>query len=267
MEGQKPPVIGYPLQFSHGQSPNPLSDNPTAQPPHSTTTTTTAAANVVQLPPIVGHQDQPRPRRRRSQICSGTNCGTLAAILALLAFAAIGAFLGNKYSIKSPVFRLNSASLSSFNLFVDSQITANWNVTFYVRNPNRWASIAYDVTQASVFYEDQLLSAGTISPFQQGRREQTLVTTASLDAKSVHVDDWVKTFILDNLTSAGGVLDFNVKVEALVRLHPGTLSEARGRVTVSCNVKIQFSPDTTSGTMVDGPRECRTHLDDHEHVF
>ncbi|KAK9279222.1 hypothetical protein L1049_012900 [Liquidambar formosana] len=258
MEDQKTLAIGYPLQFGY----------PTNTNSASTTTTTTVATNnnnnavdahVVQLPPVVPYPEPPCRSRNPHRYC---NIGATLTMMAMLALIITFEVYHNKYSTNSPVFRLDSASVSPFNLSIDSQINGNWNISFYVRNPNRWTSIAYDVIWALVFYQDQLLSDGTTSPFQQGRRGQTVVT-ASLAAKSVHVDDLVRNFIFDDLTSTSGVLDFDLKVEALVRRHPGTLSEAKGGVRVSCNdVKIRFSFNT--GTMVGGSRKCKTYLDDDD---
>ncbi|XP_057483461.1 NDR1/HIN1-like protein 10 isoform X2 [Actinidia eriantha] len=140
-----------------------------------------------------------------------------------------------------PEFRVDSVSLSNFNLSsTSSLLTGNWDVKFAVSNPNHKISLYYDHIAASVFYKDESLSETTVAPFDQGTRNQTTVT-ATFATAARYVDKKAADSILSDRTSRG-IVDFNVRMVARVRLKAGSWQERRRFMRVYCgNLAVGLS--------------------------
>ncbi|KAK9279787.1 hypothetical protein L1049_013469 [Liquidambar formosana] len=262
MEDRRDTVIGYPVEFFRGQSNYQVSHYATTSAAAASTSASatnnnvnTARAHVVQ-PPTVSHHHQQRPGKSKlSNSCLALIIASISVAVMFVIYAIVS-FLN---AFEFPEFTLNSVSISPFNLSVHSHTTTtNWNVSFYIRNPNRRMSFSYDMVQASLFYKDaQFLSPGTIPPFSQGTEDSTSVQ-AKLATSSVYVDDGLRKAILDCWSRRGAAVDLNVKVQALIRFDPGTNSESRGSVWVFCkDVKTEFLSNSTLGTMVGGSMKCK----------
>ncbi|KAK9280609.1 hypothetical protein L1049_014304 [Liquidambar formosana] len=228
MEHPKEPAIGYPIDIiSHAQSEYQL----TAAQPTITTTTT----NVVQPP-------------RRVSCTDFLTLVVTSIILSIIFYMMVfGIFKSPSVS-----FQVNSVSVSSFNDSA-SQMTANWNISFCVGNPNKETVISYDL-------KDRFLLAAAVLPFYQDPMDQTEVEV-SLAASSVHVEKWTDDAISFDRTRVGEV-GFNVKVQAMVRLDPGTEIETKHSVLACCrNLTVAFWTNTALGMMLGGSRTCETHLE------
>ncbi|GLU19123.1 hypothetical protein SLE2022_353890 [Rubroshorea leprosula] len=81
-----------------------------------------------------------------------------------------------------PVFTLESSLLSFTNTSISkvNTITANWNLTFTVENPNNHR-IVYDQITASAFHEKECLANAAIAAFElPGKNKTTFLTGFSV---------------------------------------------------------------------------------------
>ncbi|KAK9280435.1 hypothetical protein L1049_014125 [Liquidambar formosana] len=250
MEDPTNPVICYPEEFSPDQPSSQVSHYPIVQP------------TTYQPPPVHHRHDHHETSGGLEIYCvcldGIVSVGILCFIIGLI--GGLPFLLISLGSYAYPEFALNSVSISPFNLSnSDSHTTTttNWNISLHVRNPDRKASISYDMAQASLSNKKtQFLSPGSIPAFLLGKKDSTLVK-ASLAASSVYMDDTLRNAILDCMSTSGGAVDLTLKMGALVRFHPWKSSEVKGSVWVSCKgVKMEFLSNSTSATMVGGSRNC-----------
>ncbi|KAH7837591.1 hypothetical protein Vadar_015591 [Vaccinium darrowii] len=159
-----------------------------------------------------------------------------------------------------PDFQVDSATLTNFNLSSSSSITGNWDIRFTVRNPNHKITFYYDHITAAVYYKDESLSETTVTPFVQATRNQTAVR-ATFAAAAAYVDKSVVDGINGDKTSRGSV-NFNVRILARVRLKAGWWRARQRYLRVYCgDLAVGMSSNnTTGGTLVGGPRDCKVDL-------
>ncbi|KAI3829018.1 hypothetical protein L1987_03132 [Smallanthus sonchifolius] len=87
-----------------------------------------------------------------------------------------------------PNFRVETLTLSNFNISTNSLISGNWDARFIAGNPNSKITLYYDQTEAAIFYKSDSISETTVPPFVQGTKNETTLraTFASLTA---YLDD------------------------------------------------------------------------------
>ncbi|XP_077234428.1 NDR1/HIN1-like protein 10 [Tasmannia lanceolata] len=158
-----------------------------------------------------------------------------------------------------PDFSISSASVSPLNTSSSSQLTANWDLTFSVRNPNKKMNIYYDRIVASVVYGQDVLSVTTLQPFYQAKRNLTTVR-ARMVVDSFYVGDKVMRNIAAERSL--GAVNFNFRLVAWVRFRSGAWRTRRHLMRVFCeDVKIAYSNATALGTLFGtGPRQCDVDL-------
>ncbi|XP_043691529.1 NDR1/HIN1-like protein 10 [Telopea speciosissima] len=156
-----------------------------------------------------------------------------------------------------PEFQLDSASVSSFNVS-SSDLTANWDLAFTVRNPNKKLIVFYDSFDGYVFYGRAQLAETSLPPFYQGKRNQTTVQ-AKFAAASTYVNDYVASSIAADRSQ--GAVSFNVRLVTWVRFKSGLWRTRRHWMSVLCrNVRVSFSSNSRVGSLSGGSRECDVYL-------
>ncbi|KAG9455040.1 hypothetical protein H6P81_007944 [Aristolochia fimbriata] len=152
-----------------------------------------------------------------------------------------------------PDFSVTSVAVTPFNLS-GNQLTASWDLTFAVDNPNKKMNIYYDSLKASVFYDDELLAENALAPFYMETRNSTTLR-ARLAAVSGYVDGAVAKDMADD--RGKGQLKFDVGVVAWVRFRAGDWWTRRRILRVFCQgVPIAFSTPTAPGVLSGKPTEC-----------
>ncbi|KAJ8558429.1 hypothetical protein K7X08_005195 [Anisodus acutangulus] len=109
-------------------------------------------------------------------------------------------------------------SVSNLNLS-NSLISANWDLRFTVRNPNKKMTLYYDDIAAAVFYDYVSLSDTTVPPFYQEKRVET-----SQKAGFASSGSYVERRVFDEMNSERdrrGSIGFNVRMVARVRFKAG----------------------------------------------
>ncbi|XP_018846127.1 NDR1/HIN1-like protein 26 [Juglans regia] len=159
-----------------------------------------------------------------------------------------------------PEFRVDSVSASPLNT-TGSQLTAAWNITLVVRNPNTKLSIYYDRLQASVVYRDlSQISTMPLPPFFQPKRNETRVRF-QLGVVGQYVGEDVATEISDE--RAGGSVGFGITVFAWMRFRTGSWwRTSQSLLRVYCDrVQIGFDPSKASGSLTSQPGSCEVDLE------
>ncbi|XP_055835556.1 NDR1/HIN1-like protein 10 [Solanum dulcamara] len=154
-----------------------------------------------------------------------------------------------------PEFRVDSMSVSNLNL-TNSLISANWDLRFTVRNPNKKMTLYYDDVAAAVFYDDVSLSDTTVPPFFQDKRVET-IQKASFATAGAYVDN--RFFdMMNKERSRRGAIGFNVRMVARVRFKAGAWRARRRFVRVYCkDLSVGVGSKNSSGTLLGGARQCR----------
>jgi hypothetical protein len=158
-----------------------------------------------------------------------------------------------------PEFRVDSASVSQLNVTSSSELTATWNFTLFVRNPNTKLNLYYDRLQASVSYgRDDILSMTSLQPFFQPKRNETRV----LVRFSV-VDEYVREKVATRISDekAIGSVGFRVRVIALVKFRSGIWWTRQRLLRVYCDrVQIGFGSNNGTGSLTGQSVPCEVDL-------
>lgn len=211
-------------------------------------------------PPSYGPGLGPNPaqdyyRRRNAFLCRVITFGTVA--FAIIGFTFLVVWLVLKP--RMPEFRVDSATVSELNL-TQAALTAEWNFTLFVRNPNTKLSLYYDRLEASVLYPGSSDSLGTtpLQPFSQPKRSQTRVPVP-FEVVSEYVGEDVAAGISGE-KSAGSV-GFRVRVFALVKFRSGFWWTRERLLRVFCDrVQIGVDPKNGTGSLMGQPGACEVDL-------
>lgn len=205
-------------------------------------------------PPPPPPPDPLHPPRAYSYI--GDILAAIAGVFVLGVF--IGGFclicIFTKYEF--PGFSISSASVSRFNLS-STNLTADWDIVFSIRNPNKYHNIEYGTYHANVYYGSALLAKTTLSPFSQGK-DKEIPVTISVAALSSHVKEDAALRLADD--HAHGSIEFRVRL-----LFPGVSFLSRRRasdgpllIKVWCvHVPVDFSSPQGGGLLSGAPRKCK----------
>lgn len=163
-------------------------------------------------------------------------------------------------------FEVDSLIVSPFNISCSSQITSNWNIVFsaidfedcniHCSNSNTY----YGDVEVSVLYKGLKISSRVFkSPlFEYNRDRRKRLIHANIDVSSAYINPALADAIADDLTSSAAV-NFTVAVRTVVEIEGQDFKS--GLMTASCEqVKVDFSSNMTTGTMVGGSGTCITSL-------
>ncbi|XP_020233854.1 NDR1/HIN1-like protein 10 [Cajanus cajan] len=151
---------------------------------------------------------------------------------------------------KLPEFRVDSASLTVLNLNnTEPYLTATWNVTLVITNPNHNLAIAYDAVSASVMYgNDAVLARTLLQPFLQKSRSDT-----ALQIHCAVVNEFLHAGLAAGLASdrANGSVQFGLAFWALISYRAGIFQSSDYRLKANCNaLRFAFSPQDGTGALL-----------------
>ncbi|KAD6453352.1 hypothetical protein E3N88_08057 [Mikania micrantha] len=155
-----------------------------------------------------------------------------------------------------PQFRVETLTLSNFNISTNSLISGNWDARFTARNPNSKITLYYNQIEAAIFYKSDSISETTVPPFVQGTKNETTLraTFASLTA---YLDD------RDSINGERnrGAVNFNLRMMTRVRFQAGSWWARRRILRVYCpNLSVGVSANSSSGSLVGGSKQCSVGL-------
>ncbi|KAA8549939.1 hypothetical protein F0562_001623 [Nyssa sinensis] len=128
------------------------------------------------------------------------------------------------------MFQINSVTVSAFDVS-SSYITANWNISFSVKNPNMAVSLHYEDVRVLVLYNGVHLLSANIPQFHQSSLEETSVQ-ANVTVTSVSINKSVAKAIA--VARGNGYLDFTVTIDGSIRIVFSIRKEKRSKIRVSC---------------------------------
>ncbi|OMO90328.1 late embryogenesis abundant hydroxyproline-rich glycoprotein [Corchorus olitorius] len=200
--------------------------------------------NVEQRPfpsaPPLTQATTPTTRQRRP---SATAIDAFRYFLAFAMLATAVVFLILLFGFtQCPKFGLTSLSVSKFNIS-GSEITAEWDVEFRVRNPNRVWTYWFDHPIVSVYYRDQLVSELELFPQIMLPKKTTKSYVGKTVAVGKRIEDREVAEAILRDWSEKGVVAFTTK---LVKTDNNFTS-----LEVRCvDVAVGFSSSRQEGTML-----------------
>ncbi|CAN6720460.1 unnamed protein product [Malus baccata var. baccata] len=154
-----------------------------------------------------------------------------------------------------PDFRLDSFSLTNFNVSLSRSLSDKWFVGFSFYNPNKKLSFRYEEVVSSIFYQNDFISETRVQPFAKGKKDRNLIN-ATLSAVNSFGDARVVRGI--EVDRGRKTVSFNVKVLARVQFQNGwwRLRQRLLRV-LCCGVAVSVSSNSGSGKLASGSRDCQ----------
>ncbi|KAI9200457.1 hypothetical protein LWI28_008278 [Acer negundo] len=184
-------------------------------------------------------------------------------------------------SIQRPNIYVNSASVNPFAISNStSPVTAKWNVTFItavwnftfdIDNPNKNKIFMYfNGFDFNVTYGEDVLSSGSIEPFELERKESNLINK-TINTLPATISEQAAKRMEDEL-SRSNVVNFHITIKGVVSLDTEVPFMANNLIikTHCENLKMLFSSDRRAGKML-GPSKCQVKwyryagMDDRRH--
>ncbi|KAK2364479.1 NDR1/HIN1 protein [Trifolium repens] len=130
-----------------------------------------------------------------------------------------------------PEFRVNSATLTSFT-FNNSDLTAKWDISLIVSNPNKKLEITYNAIAASIYYENELelLASTQLPPFNQPKQSNNVIGV-QFEILNEFIDNSVSDGIADGRIH--GFVQFGMVLNVMIKLN-GLFHPNEFLLKVSC---------------------------------
>jgi hypothetical protein len=167
---------------------------------------------------------QPTTLRRRFQflcilsVARSFLCGFIFIITVIVTILFIAVTIS--YFILKPCFpefRVNSATLTSFT-FNNSDLTAKWDISLIVSNPNKKLEITYNAIAASIYYENELelLASTQLPPFNQPKQSNNVIGV-QFEILNEFIDNSVSDGIADGRIH--GFVQFGMVLNVMIKLN------------------------------------------------
>ncbi|XP_076921316.1 NDR1/HIN1-like protein 10 [Bidens hawaiensis] len=155
-----------------------------------------------------------------------------------------------------PQFRVQTLTLTHFNLSSTSLISGNWDLGFVARNPNSKITLYYDEIGAAVYYKSDSISETTVPPFVQGTRNES-----ALKAMFASVNAYVDGRDGINEERSQGTVSFNLRMVTRVRFQAGSWWARRRVLRVYCpDLSVRVNANGNNGSLVGGLKQCSVGL-------
>ncbi|XVE49003.1 hypothetical protein DITRI_Ditri01bG0046900 [Diplodiscus trichospermus] len=152
-------------------------------------------------------------------------------------------------SDSAPIIQMESITSSNIASSNNTTISANWHLTFSLKNPNKFASIHYKKIQVSVFNEDKRLSYGDVDYFYQGKREEGRM--------NVEISGLVVKLEKQKMNDASEMVLIYVILDAVVLLE-SKFTKIRWQVLEANCGDVKVRPPMS--LKLDGSRRCNVNL-------
>ncbi|CAA0813531.1 Late embryogenesis abundant (LEA) hydroxyproline-rich glycoprotein family [Striga hermonthica] len=131
-------------------------------------------------------------------------------------------------------YSIEQGSISGFNLTRNDRLTADFQFFVRANNPNRRTSVYYDKIDATVSYDDQVLSTASLPPFHQPRRN---VTQLDLHLKAAEAALYGAVARDLRMERAAREIGVDLRIRANIRLKIGVFKIHR-KLNVLCGPAI-----------------------------
>lgn len=159
-----------------------------------------------------------------------------------------------------PEYSVTSAAVSGFNLS-NNDLSANFNLVFSIRNPNKKMSVHYEQLTAAVLYDPDTIADTALAPLYQAKEEVSVVR-ARLAAAEEYVGDEAVRRIAAERDAGGNGVGFQVRVYGWVTFRAGAWRTRRHVIRVFCpDINIGLKNSTAGGgSLIGPPKPCRVSL-------
>lgn len=140
-------------------------------------------------------------------------------------------------------FYVTDASLTQFNLTTDNTLQYNLDLNLTVRNPNKRIGLYYDTFQVNGYYEGQRFNTQNLTPFYQGHKNTTELSTV-FDGQQVLVlgDSEVSNY---NSEKSNGYYSIDVQLNLKLRVKMGWIKVGHFKPKINCDLSV---PSSSGGT-------------------
>ncbi|XP_030469534.2 uncharacterized protein LOC115687958 [Syzygium oleosum] len=222
---------------------------------------------VVGYPPVIGYPHPcPEPPQPSSPDCPRRFAGTGFArgvLAGLVLFAVLLCTINIIVKVvvqpKLPVFTVTSLSVSDFNAS-GSALTANWETSVAVDNPNSKLRVRFDDIQCYVYYRDprDYLAWTTVDPTSVGMKGRGVIDARMATAGASGQPE--RTVVEDiGRERRSGTVGFALDLEMKGTFRYGSWWTRHVRLPVSCvDLAVSFVGSEPRGALAgDEPRACR----------
>ncbi|XP_042499915.1 uncharacterized protein LOC122078120 [Macadamia integrifolia] len=149
-----------------------------------------------------------------------------------------------------PIVNIESLMVSNFTI-VDSEFNADWDLTYYIWNPNKKLDMRCNTIQILIFYGKNLLSTTSMQPLLLEKENATI-----LHKKLETRQDKVSDGYMENDRKTGSMI-VSVRLRILAKFQNGDSGTREHKLAVSCDyLRINFLGDTNNGKLAPGPAAC-----------
>lgn len=200
------------------------------------------------IPPPTTHQKHyHRPGR-------GSGCGCccclftflLKIILSIIVIVALAALI--VWLIFRPInpikFHVTDAQLTQFNLTSSNNLQYNLSVNITIRNPNKKIGVYYDRIEARAYYEDARLDSKMLTPFYQGHKTTSVLST-SFEGQQLLLNEDLQDF---NQERTSGTYSVDVKLYLKIRFKLGKIKTPKLKPVIKCELKFPVDSALTTAT-------------------
>ncbi|KAH7554159.1 hypothetical protein ACOSP7_028816 [Xanthoceras sorbifolium] len=176
---------------------------------------------------------------------SGCGCGCCLLTLLLKIIVTIVALVGLAALIVWLIFRpinkikfhANDISLTQFNLTTNQNLDYKLALNITIRNPNKKIGVYYDRIEARAYFDDRRLKSMFLTPFYQGHKNTTVLTTV-FEGQQLLLADEIQEF---NEDKTSGIYSIDVKLYLRIRFKLGRVKTPRFRPRIKCELKVPLS--------------------------
>ncbi|RWW88923.1 hypothetical protein BHE74_00002174 [Ensete ventricosum] len=137
---------------------------------------------------------------------------------------------------------VDKAHLQGFNI-TNNALSATFNLTLDLHNPNRKVVAYYDRVEVAVWYDGQMLALNEVAPFYQPRRDVRMLKVDLL-ARSMPLLSSVATSLKQDRSAGEAAVE--VRMRAMVRFKVGLLKTDHYTLRAYCSpVLVRFSSPAT----------------------
>lgn len=143
-------------------------------------------------------------------------------------------------------FHVTDASLTEFNFNTTNTLQYNMALNLTVRNPNKRVGIYYDTIEANVYYEGQRFRTVDLTPFYQGHKNTTVLSTAFNGTQVVLLG----TSELSNFNTetSDGIYSIDLKLNLKIRAKVGWIKIGKFKPKIKCGLKVPLSSNGKSAS-------------------
>ncbi|GJS58632.1 NDR1/HIN1-like protein 10 [Tanacetum coccineum] len=244
------PVTGYPAPPANGYPPTGTAYPYAAPPPQPNSSYFNVSSNPNYYPNPNYNNNQQRVTFLRRIVA--------VLVASIIIFGTIIFIMWLILRPQVPQFRIQTFTLTNFNVSSNNLVSGNWEALYDVRNPNDKIVLYFDHVEAAVFYKGDSIAETTVAPFVQGKKNETTLK-ASFAALNAYVDNGNEI----GRDKGSGSVEFNLRMVARVRFKAGAWWARRRILKIYCpdlNLAVGVGNNSTRGSLSGGAKNCRVGL-------